>query len=485
MKRDASSPCRFAEVHLLLLVLLVVVSGCIGAARQSDGPSPVGARPNIVVVLVDDMRWDDFGAGGHAFVETPNIDRIAREGALFESAFTVTPLCSPSRASFLTGLYPHAHGIIDNTSRGPQSHELDTFPRRLHAAGYETAFVGKWHMGRDDSARPGFDYWVSMQGQGRNVDPTIIENDSRAEVKGHVTDIFTDRAIEFLERERSEPFLLYLAHKALHPGRGGLVEGGFTANERHEGRYADAEITRRPNYGIAPTDKPALQRPVDEMPALGPDTVTPDATIRDRSEMLLGVDESLGRILETLEARGELDDTVVVVTSDHGYFYGEHGLNAERRFAYEETSRIPLLIRYPTAAQAGSTPDELALSIDLAPTLLELGGAPTDALQGRSLLPLMAGESGDWRTSFVIEHHTDPDSYLGRSALRRARNMGYRAVRTERFKYIQYTDLEGMDELYDLEADPYELENIIDKPEARDALDTMKIELSRLLDQTT
>jgi N-acetylglucosamine-6-sulfatase len=471
---------------LLASAALGGLFGCTGEAGRAEPAPSADTRPNVVVVLVDDMRWDDYGAAGHAFVETPNIDRIAREGTTFVNAFTVTPLCSPSRASFLTGLYPHAHGIIDNTSRGPRSHELDTFPRRLRAAGYETAFVGKWHMGRDDSARPGFDFWVSMQGQGRNVNPTIIESDRRAEVQGHVTGIFTERAIEFLERDRDGPFLLYLAHKALHPGRGGLVEGVFTASASHAGRYQNAPIERRrPNYGIAPTDKPALLRLIDDLPPLGAETVTPDATIRNRAEMLLGVDESLGQILETLEAKALLDETVVVVTSDHGYFYGEHGLNAERRFAYEESIRIPFLIRYPALAKPGTSAEKLVLSIDLAATLLELGGASTEGVQGRTLTPVLAGDASDWRSSFVIEHHTDPESYLGRSPLRRARNMGYRALRTGRYKYIHYTELEGMDELYDLERDPYELENIIDSPEAQDTLGFMKSELGRLLDSTT
>ena len=249
----------------LVVTIALVSTACGGTSPEStsSAPAPPAEPPNILFMLVDDMRWDEFGAAGHPFVETPNIDRLAREGALFVNAFTTTPLCSPARASFLTGQYAHANGIIDNTERGPTSHSMRTFPRDLHDAGYETAFVGKWHMGRDDSQRPGFDYWVTMQGQGSLVDPEIIENDERAVVEGHVTEIFTERAIGFLEKEREQPFLLYLAYKALHPGRGGLVAGGFTAPDRFENRYADAEIPRRENYAVAPTDKPALQRPFE------------------------------------------------------------------------------------------------------------------------------------------------------------------------------------------------------------------------------
>jgi N-acetylglucosamine-6-sulfatase len=242
--------------------------------------------------------------------------------------------------------------------------------------------------------------------------------------------------------------------------------------------YADAEIERRPSAGVPPSDKPVLARQIDDMPALGPDTVTPERDIRGRLEMLMAADESLGRILETLEARGELDNTVVVFTSDHGYFYGEHGLSSERRLAYEETIRIPLLVRYPSLAPAGTTHDEMTLIIDLAPTFLELGGeAPDASLQGRSLLPVFAGQADDWRTSFLVEYFSD-------TVFQRIRNMGYQAVRTDRYKYIHYTDLEGMDELYDLVADPYELTNIIDDPAATATLEMMRAELAELLRET-
>ena len=436
-------------------------------------------------MVVDDLRWDDFGAAGHAFVETPNIDRLAREGARFLNAFTVTPLCSPARGALLTGLYPHTNGIIDNTERGEISHELMTFPRQLQGAAYNTAFVGKWHMGNDDSPRPGFDYWVSMRGQGAVLDPTITENGVRETIEGHVTEIFTNRAVGFLEQERTDPFLLYVAYKALHPGRGGLAAGGFHAPEQYDGRYENAEIERRPNYGVIPTDKPALQRSLEEVPPISAETVTPDQTIRDRMEMLLGVDESVGRLMEVLERQGQLDNTVVVFTSDHGYFYGEHGLNAERRFAFDETARIPLVVRYPNLIEAGTTPDQMVLSIDLAPTMLALGGVtPGAELQGRSLIPIFQDEVRDWRTSVLVEHHTDPSSYLGRGALARARQMGYKAVRTEEHKYVQYTDLDDMDELYDLRADPYELNNLVRVPEAQELLTRMQAELATVLDET-
>jgi N-acetylglucosamine-6-sulfatase len=194
--------------------------------------------------------------------------------------------------------------------------------------------------------------------------------------------------------------------------------------------------------------------------------------------MLLGVDDSLGRILGALERKGTLNDTVVVVTSDHGYFYGEHGLNEERRLAYEETIRIPLIIRYPPLTKAGSTPPEIALSLDIAPTLLGLAGVqPSAGIQGRSLVPVLKQEARDWRTSFLIEYFTD-------TVYPRIRNMGYVASRTVRHKYINYRELEGMDELYDLEKDPYEKTNIIARAEAGETLQQMQAGLQHLIEQT-
>ena len=194
--------------------------------------------------------------------------------------------------------------------------------------------------------------------------------------------------------------------------------------------------------------------------------------------MLLAVDDSVGRILGALERKGILNDTMVVFTSDHGYFYGEHGLNEERRLAYEETIRVPLVIRYPPLTRAGSTPPEMALGLDIAPTLLEVAGLqPGAGIQGRSLVPVLKNEAQEWRTSFLIEYFTD-------TVFPRIRNMGYVAARTSRYKYISYRELQGMDELYDLDTDPYEETNIIDRSDARETLQQMQAELGRLIEET-
>jgi N-acetylglucosamine-6-sulfatase len=343
-------------------------------------------------------------------------------------------------------------------------------------------------MGNDDSPRPGFDHWVAMQGQGEAIDPSLNVDGGRVHAKGYTTDLLTDYVERFMDDPSDRPFLVYLAHKAIHPNviqrdDGTVVPlpgqpGGFVAADRHRGRYVGRPMPRRASAFKPPLGKPALLRQIDKLPPLGPKTATSDEEIRGRLEMLLGVDDSVGRILTALERKGLLNDTVVVFTSDHGYFYGEHGLNEERRLAYEETIRIPLVIRYPPLTMAGTTPPEMALSLDIAPTLLEVAGLqPGAGIQGRSLVPVLKKEAREWRTSFLIEYFTD-------TVYPRIRNMGYVAARTARYKYINYRELAGMDELYDLSTDPYEETNIITRPNARETLQQMEAELRRLREQT-
>lgn len=440
-------------------------------------------RPNLLLVVVDDLRFDDFGAAGHPFAHTPHLDRVAREGAQFRNFFAVTPLCSPSRANILTGLETRHHGILDNTERSPRSHELPTFARTLQAAGYNTGFIGKWHMGNDPTPRPGFDYWVAMKGQGEVTDPELFENGRLARAPGYVTDIFTERAVSFIQQRRSGPFLLMLSHKALHPNKvqrsdgttEAIGEGGFIPAERHKTLYADAQPPRRENYAVPPRGKPALERPIPGVKPLGADTVTPDETIRDRLRMLAAVDEGLGRIFAELEKQGTLNQTVVMVIGDNGYFYGEHGLSEERRLAYEESIRLPLLVRYPPQVKAGAEPSGMALTTDLAPTILEFAGAPAlSGIDGHSLLPLFTRTPADWRKSFLIEYTTD-------IVFPRILKMGYDAVRTERYKFIRYRELEGMNELYDLKEDPFELTNLMASPAAAGLRQQMEAELNRVL----
>ena len=469
-----------------LAALMVALAGCAPAPARL--PAAEARAPNIIVILVDDLRWDDLGIEGHPFVETPAIDRLAREGARFRNAFATTPLCSPSRATILTGQYAHTNGIVDNTARDAASHQLPTFAQPLAAAGWRTGFFGKWHMGNDDSPRPGFTRWVAMQGQGEATDPQFNIDGTRARERGYVTDLLTDHVVDFVREPGGQPFMVFLAHKALHPnivqrddGSTGAVAGqaeGFVPAPRHRGRYTDAVVPRRPNAGPPVAGKPALQRAIEGVAPLGPETATPDRDVRARLEMLLAVDESVARIVQALEDNGELARTVIFLTSDHGYFYGEHQLNEERRLAYEETIRIPLIVRHPPLVAAGAVPEAMVQAIDLAPTILELARvADPVARQGRSLVPLLRGDEVPWRQSILVEYRSD-------TVFPRIRDMGYQAVRTTRHKYIHYLELPGMDELYDLEADPYEMSNLIGTPQGEALLPALQAELARLQQQT-
>jgi N-acetylglucosamine-6-sulfatase len=324
-----------------------------------------------------------------------------------------------------------------------------------------------------------------MKGQGEALNPKLNIDGERREVPGYVTDVFTDFAVDFIERNTSTPFMLFLAHKALHPnslqrndGSSGAIENqppGFIPAERHRGRYASAVVPRRANARSAPVRKPALERAIEGLPPLSATSGTSDTDVRARLEMLLGVDESLGRLVQTLERLGQLDNTVVVLMSDHGYFYGEHGLDAERRLAYEETARIPLIVRYPKVARAGNTPAQMVQTIYIASTLLALAGVPDSvSRQGTSLVPLLAGQSPAWRSSILLEYYSD-------KVFPRMLTMGYEAVRTERYKYIRYVELPGMEELYDLETDPFETDNLMGTERGRALLPDLQGELDRLL----
>lgn len=470
--------------RLMIVTALFVVCGSVCVRPAVLQSAQADRRPNVVVVLVDDLRWDEIGCAGHPFVRTPNIDRIAREGARFRNAFCTTPLCSPVRACLLTGLQTHHHGILDNINRSEQSHRLKTFPQAMQLSGYKTGYVGKWHMGNDDTARPGFDHWVSMKGQGTSFNPVLNSNGKRVGHRGHTTDVLNAAAATFVRQQGKQPFCLYVAHKALHPELTQRDDGSITdpkaakflPAKRHRDLYADEAIPRRLNVTDTLQGKPSLLREIDGLPPLGPATGTSDETVRDRLRMLAAVDEGVGMLLTELEGSEVLEDTVFVFTSDHGYWYGEHGLSVERRLAYEEGIRVPLLVRYPKLIQAGRVLDEFAVSTDLAPTVLDLAQVtesfPAD---GRSLVPLLKGESvEDWRTSFLIQYNTD-------TVFPRVYKMGYRAIRTRRWKYIRFIELEGMDELYDLRHDPYEMNNVVGRGDSQDVRRQLDAELDDLL----
>ena len=441
-------------------------------------------RPNLLVILVDDLRYDEFGAGGHPYMKTPHIDRLAAEGALFERAFHTTPICSPNRASIVTGQYASRHGIIDNVARDAMSHRLPNFHLDLQKLGYETAHIGKWHMGNDGMPRPGYDYWVSYDGHGRIRDPRLNHGGSYREHKGYITDIMNDLAVEWLEKQPrrdkgGKPWSLFFAHKAVHPDAEQAADGtlkisafgGYIVADRHRDLYRDAEFPRTPNMMSveevtrrkpAWAEALALKSGETSRALLDSLLAGTQEEIRLRARMMAPVDEGVGRLLETLARRGELDDTCIVFLGDNGYFFGEHGLGPERRFAYEEGIRSPFVVRYPRRVKAGTRVPQLVICQDIAPTFVQLaGGKPGPQVQGRSLLPLFAANGrrnvAGWRKSFLVE-------YWAEQAMPWLVGMTYKAVRTDRYKYIRWVNRarDGeIDELYDLGADPYELDNRI------------------------
>jgi N-acetylglucosamine-6-sulfatase len=461
------------------------------------------ARPNLLVVLIDDLRFDEFGAGGHPYLRTPNVDRLAHEGALFERAFHTTPICSPNRASIVTGQYASRHGVIDNVARDAMSHRLPNYHLALQRLGYETAHIGKWHMGNDGRPRPGYDTWISYDGHGRLVDPVLNHDGRYVQHHGYVTDILNGLALDFLARERSKPFSLFFAHKAVHPDAeqaadGTLrisAQGGYVVADRHRDLYRDAIFPAKPNM-LPPAEvargKPAwaeafaLRRGDDGQKILAALHSGQQEEIRRRARMMASVDEGLGEILALLERRGRLDDTCIVFLGDNGFFFGEHALGPERRFAYEEGIRSPFLVRYPRRVKAGSRVRDLVICQDIAPSMIELaGGRPGAHIQGRSLWPLFArgsrpsrsGGRAGWRKSILVE-------YWAEQALPWLVGMTYKAVRTDRWKYIHWVNRARngeLDELYDLDADPYEVKNLNASRAAAAVRERLRRELRRLV----
>jgi len=424
-------------------------------------------RPNIIFIMTDDQRWDALSCMGHPFFKCPNTDRIATEGAKFTNYFVTIPLCSPSRAVILTGQYSHKNGITDNTNRNEQSFKLATFPQLLQKAGYETAFMGKWHMGNDPSPRPGWDHWIGMPGQGRYIDCPLNIDGKLTDVKGYITDVIDQYACDYLKQKHDKPFMLYIGEKAWHdPHR---------PADRHAHLYEGEKITRPPSANDDLSGKPALHN--EGMQKLrGHETGGyPDETILQQLRTLQAVDESVGHIFKTLEETGQLDNTVIIYTSDNGYFWGEHQLG-DKRAAYEESIRDPLLIRYPRLIKPGTVIDTLTLNLDIAPTILDLAGAtiPPD-YQGKSWLALFRDDAKDWRSEFLAEYFAEKNY---------PHIPTWQAVRTERWKLIHYPELKECDELYDLKSDPYEMKNLVNDPATKETRQTLDRDLSRMLKET-
>ena len=423
----------------------------------------VTGQPNIIFVLTDDQRYDEMGFL-NPILETPHMNALADEGVHFANAFVTTSLCSPSRASILTGQMMHNHGVIDNNRPLPDGLEL--FPERLRAVGYQTAFIGKWHMGgRISEPRPEFDYWVSFPGQGTYY-PTnafgrttlLTVNGKNVPQTGYITDELTDYALEFLKaRDQERPFFLYLSHKAVH--------ANFEPAERHADQYTDAEIT----LGEAPpaeADVPMWVRNQrnswhgDEFPYHS--DLPLKAFKRQYHRALSAVDDSLGRLQNWLEDEGLTRNTVVILMGDNGFLFGEHGL-IDKRNAYEESMRVPLLVSAPGRYAPGQTVEAMVANIDIAPTLLTLAGAvPPEHYDGLSFAHLPRSpaddpntEQGSLRDSLTYEYYWEFNYPQTPTVF---------ALRTERYKYIQYHGVWDTEELFDLTADPGEMDNLIEDP---------------------
>jgi N-acetylglucosamine-6-sulfatase len=457
-------------VKALLAAILLLAVAPVSAGSQEQ------ARPrNIILILSDDHRFDFMGFHERApdFLATPGFDRMAGEGAHLANAFVNTALCSPSRASILTGMYPHEHGVVDNQSSLRQG--LTLFPEILRASGYTTAFVGKWHMGEHtDDPQPGFDRWVSFPGQGVYFDPELNIDGQRRKVEGYITDILTEHALDWLDevRDGGKPFMLYLSHKAVH--------AEFLPAPRHKGRFADIEIPypatmaeTQENYEGKPLWVRAQRGSWHGVDHLFHGAMTFDELYRGYAETLLGLDESVSRILAYLDENGLAESTLVLYMSDNGFLLGEHGL-IDKRHAYEESMRIPMLVWAPGLVAPGSRIEEMVLNVDVAPTVLELAGAMIpETMDGASFLPLLRGEDVPWRDEMLFVYYWEFPFPHTPTVL---------ALREERYKYIFNHGVWDTNELYDLEADPRETRNRIDDLDQEDRVATMRRRLFDLLE---
>ena len=398
----------------------------------AGGCAPGDQRPNVVFVLTDDHAYDWLGSAGHPWLETPALDRLAGDGVRFSNAFVTCSLCSPSRASFLSGLYPHAHGVCENEIRD-LSATIPTFATLLQSEGYRTAFIGKWHMGRWARPRPGFDHWVGFGGQGDYRRNTLYNNGIWERSDDYITDVLTEHGVRFLRQQRrGRPFLLVLSHKAVHEP--------FEPAPRHAELYADRRITHRQPSGSRLDLKPDWggRQQVGDLRTF----------LLAYGHTLAAVDESVARIQSELERTGQLDRTVFIYAGDNGYMMGEHGGLWDKRAAYERSIRIPLIVRHPGVFEPGTVCPHMALNVDIMPTLLDLAGLPpASPTHGVSLVDLVHGRRD--RKAFLYEYFQEEGPVPTTLA-----------VRTRRWKYITYPDSPHFPtELYDLQLDPDELIN--------------------------
>ena len=493
-----------------VIALLLVLLGC--GNDQSKPEQAESRQPNIIYILADDHAEKAISAYSNELHQTPNLDRIAKEGMIFRNSFVTNSICAPSRATILTGLYSHLNGKRDNSDvfNGDQP----TFIKELRANGYHTSVIGKWHL---QSAPQGFDFSQILIGQGDYYNPVFITNGDTSEVEGYTTTLITDRALSQLAERKAEPdkpFCMLYWHKAPHRNwmpdlqdLPGLLDQRFpepaTLRDQYEGRAAAQEADMRitdmytskdlkvsadyepndDNSGGHPSHDPMqdfnrmLRRLTKEqraawapfLKAVGEEYQKIKGTeeelawryqryMQDYLASVQSVDRNVGRVLDYLEESGLADNTIVIYSSDQGFYLGEHGWY-DKRFMYEESMRTPLMIRYPKMIAAGSENTDLVLNLDMAPTLLELAGLQsTTSMQGRSLVPLLEGQTPeDWRASTYYHYYEYPHGW---HAVHK-----HEGVREARYKLIRYyTDDTETYELFDLEEDPNEVDNRIGDP---------------------
>lgn len=467
----------------LCLLVLSFMMFSISANAFMIAPDPVQRKKprNVIFILTDDHRYDYMGFTGKVpWLETPNMDMLAEEGAYLPNAFVTTSLCSPSRASILTGQFSHTHTIVDN--QAPDPGNLTFFPSYLQKAGYQTGFFGKWHMGdHSDEAQPGFDHWESFNGQGVYYNPKVNINGERIQYKDstYITDLLTEHAVNWLDkRDKNKPFFMYLSHKAVH--------AAFKPARRHKGKYSGKKIDLPSTYEQTKTGEwQGLKWPkwvaeqrvswhgVDYMYHSNIDL---HELVQAYCETLLGVDESIGSVMEYLESEGIDDSTLIIYMGDNGFSWGEHGLIDKRHF-YEESVKVPLLVRCPELFEGGIQPKAMVQNIDIGPTILaEAGVQKPDYMPGVSFIPILTGEnpSGN-RKEVFYEYYWENDFPMTPTMY---------GMRTDKYKYIRYQGIWDRNELYDIQNDPFEMYNLIGDPTKQDTIKNMLKSLYGWLEDT-
>ncbi len=455
--------------------LVGLAFGWISMAQATDVSSDKSARPNILYIMADDHAAHAISAYGSKVNQTPQIDRLAREGMRFDNCFVTNSICTPSRACILTGKYSHINGVpVFNRFDGSQP----TLAKHLQAAGYHTGMIGKWHLGSDPT---GFDYWNILPGQGLYHDPMFIEMGKRKKHTGYVTDLITDFSLDFIERRpKDQPFFLMCHHKAPHRT--------WQPDEKHARMFADAKIPEPVTFNDDYSTRCDAAREAtmridrDLQPFDYKKTPPPglsDAALKqwkyqrymqDYLACIASVDDNVGRLLDYLDKTGLAKNTIVIYTSDQGFFLGDHNW-FDKRFMYEESLRMPFLVRWPARIKRLGQPG-MILNVDFAPTLLAAAGREVPAdMQGRSFVSLLEGcTPADWRTSMYYRYYHYPQHH---------RVQPHYGVRTDRYKLIYFNKLDQW-ELYDLESDPHELKNVYSDPARAGTVKRLKAELYRL-----